>query len=214
MRWWTFLPFLTLFFGCVGSPDFITMRSAGVQITSGDVLGSGSVVSSSAILTADHVVKGQSDFTVTFADGTKGQADILAEFPDQDIALLKLRDTTKIQPSEISCRAPVLGEQVVAVGTPLGLQNIVMPGTVASTDNIDGQGVIPGTVLLIMPLNHGNSGGGVYDANGKIIGVADVMITAELQSHPKSPSITSESGISGMISSAAFCENVLPYLAR
>jgi len=133
--------------------------------------GSGFIISSDGkIVTNYHVIDGATSGKVTLNDGTK--YDIISvlgyakpkELTDKDLAVIKINasnlpvcnlgDSDKVQ----------VGESVVAIGSPLGLPNVVSNGIVSK---IWAEGVIQ----ITAPISHGNSGGPLFNMYGEVIGI-------------------------------------------
>jgi putative serine protease PepD len=152
----------------------------------GQGIGTGFVVSKDGyILTNAHVVSesGQaaSQVTVTFkssgSNGTQIPATIVGADESSDVALLK------IDPSQAPALVPVplgdsskvqVGEQVVAIGNPLGLDFSLSSGVVSATDRSlqsPNGATITGGIQTDAAINPGNSGGPLFDANGDVIGI-------------------------------------------
>jgi S1-C subfamily serine protease len=145
-----------------------------VVVRAGDELGTGVIVADDGtILTANHVVAGAKDISVTFADGTKSRAVVASSNPQQDIAALTpaaLPGT--LVPATLGGGADV-GAHVVAIGNPLGLAYSVSSGVVSglnrTADTNDGR--YPGLIQFDASVNPGSSGGPLLDAHGLVIGI-------------------------------------------
>jgi S1-C subfamily serine protease len=137
-------------------------------------LGTGVIVADDGtILTADHVIAGGGPVTVTFADGTTTEANVVGTAPKLDIAtLIPARLPQIVVPATLGGSADV-GAPVVAIGNPLGLTDSVSAGVIsgldrtADTDN----GKFSGLIQFDASVNPGSSGGPLLDARGLIIGV-------------------------------------------
>jgi putative serine protease PepD len=164
-----------------GTTDMYGQTSGG-----GQGIGTGFVVSKDGyILTNAHVVSesGQAagQVTVVFkssgAQGTQIPATIVGADESSDVALLK------IDPSQAPALVPVslgdsskvgVGEQVVAIGNPLGLDFSLSSGVVSATDRSlqsPNGATITGGIQTDAAINPGNSGGPLFDANGNVIGI-------------------------------------------
>ena len=143
------------------------------QVESG--AGSGVIISSDGyILTCAHVVSGASNITVTIGD-TDYPATLVGEDSTSDIAVLKI-DATGLTPAVIGDSDKLaVGETTVAVGNPRGtLSNTVTQGIVSALNRQvtveDNDMTLIQTDTSISP---GNSGGGLFNANGELIGVVN-----------------------------------------
>jgi putative serine protease PepD len=145
-----------------------------VVVRAGDALGTGVIVADDGtILTANHVVAGAKTVSVTFADGTKSRALVVAADPQQDIAALTpaaLPGT--VVPATLGGAADV-GARVVAIGNPLGLAYSVSSGVISAlnrtADTNDGN--YSGLIQFDASINPGSSGGPLLDAHGLVIGI-------------------------------------------
>jgi S1-C subfamily serine protease len=138
-------------------------------------LGSGIVFDANGdIVTNAHVVGGSSTFTVTLADGRQFQGKLVGTFAANDIAVIKI-DAPNLQPATFADSSKlVVGEIVVAVGNPLGLQTSVTQGIVSAlgrTVTEPGGVTLPGTIQTSAAINPGNSGGALVDVNGDVVGI-------------------------------------------
>ncbi|MQB00679.1 MAG: trypsin-like serine protease [Actinobacteria bacterium] len=158
------------------SAQFEQSRSQSVRIEvyygDGDEtggLGSGVIVANEGrlVLTAKHVTEGAQKIVVALDDRTKYEGTVVWAAKDADLALIKLKGCGKL-PEEPTLRVrtdPQLGEPIYVIGNPLGVHAILTQGHVAS-ERIDG-----GDLFVDVSIAPGNSGGGVFDANGKLIGI-------------------------------------------
>jgi len=158
----------------------------GQQTGGGQALGTGFVVSTDGyILTNAHVVSesGQAVSTVTVifkgdgSQGTQVEGTVLGADESTDVALIK------VDPSQTPGLVPIplgdsskatVGEAVVAIGNPLGLDFSLSSGVVSATDRElqSPNGVtITGGIQTDAAINPGNSGGPLIDANGRVIGI-------------------------------------------
>ena len=139
------------------APSVVIVRTA-----SG--LGSGVVVANNGtILTADHVVAGAANITVTFADGTSTTATVTSADPKKDIAeLIPAALPQVVVPATLGGGAGV-GAAVVAIGNPLGLTDSVTADTDA--------GKRSGLIQFDASVNPGSSGGPLLDVRGLVIGI-------------------------------------------
>ena len=128
------------------------------------------------IVTNDHVVDGATSVKVTFADGSTYDATVVGTDPSTDLAVLKVdAPSSKLQPLELADSDNVaVGDGVVAIGSPFGLENTLTTGVVSALDRtIDGTNgySIPGAIQTDAAINHGNSGGVLLNMQGQVIGV-------------------------------------------
>jgi putative serine protease PepD len=170
-------------------PSVVKINVKGAQ---GEGSGSGIIISSDGeILTNNHVaeVAGQGgEMSVNFNDGSAKKATIVGTDPLTDLAVIKAEGVSGLQPATIGRSTQVdVGENVVAIGSPFGLQATVTSGIVSalnrpvSVGNESGQSGQDTTYPAIQTdaaINPGNSGGPLVDLNGDVIGINSSIRTA------------------------------------
>jgi S1-C subfamily serine protease len=153
--------------------------------TQGTATGTGFVVSKDGyIVTNDHVVEGhQGDVTVTFNDDKSVQGEVVGVDPSNDIALVKVdkddHDLTTLPLGKSS--AVAVGDPVVAIGNPFGLNQTVTTGIVSAlqrTITAPNNFSIDNVIQTDAAINPGNSGGPLIDGNGAVIGVNSQIATS------------------------------------
>ncbi|WP_426509931.1 trypsin-like peptidase domain-containing protein [Dactylosporangium sp. McL0621] len=167
-------------------PSVVTIS---VRVGNGTSLGSGFVVSGDGhVITNNHVVEGSAGTaTVRFSDSTVAGATVVGTDPESDIAVLKI-DTNglpegKLAPVEFGNSDSVqVGDPVVAVGAPLGLTSTVTYGVVSYLDrpirtSEGGTARYYSAIQTDAAVNQGNSGGPLFDAAGRVIGINSVIGT-------------------------------------
>ncbi len=145
---------------------------------SGGGTGSGVVIRADGyILTNNHVVEGaDGTVQVMFSDGQVQDAKIVGTSPDYDLAVVQV-DRTDVTPLVLGdSDAMVVGDPVVAVGSPLGLESTVTTGIVSALDRpvTTGTGEAPAYMAAIQTdaaINPGNSGGPLLNMSGEVIGI-------------------------------------------
>jgi len=136
-------------------------------------VGSGFIVDAAGlIVTSHHVVKDADSVTVTLQDGRKLEAQVVGVDPKTDLALLEVDVGESLPAVEFgdSDRTRV-GDWVVAVGNPFGLGGTVTAGIVSSRGRDIGSGPYDDFLQIDAPINRGNSGGPLFDRNGRVVGV-------------------------------------------
>ena len=161
----------------------IVSTSAGTQNPFGQSQGNSSSEgtgwvydSSGHIVTNEHVVDGASNVKVTFSDGSTATATVVGKDTSTDIAVLKVNvDSSRLFPLTLANSSNVaVGEPVVAIGNPFGLQGTVTSGIVSALDReiqAPNNEPIEGAIQTDAAINHGNSGGPLFDMAGNVIGI-------------------------------------------
>ncbi len=140
-------------------------------------LGSGFLIDRDGhILTNAHVVDDSEDITVTFSDGTEEEASILGLDKSTDLAVLKIGSVPEgVRPVPLgSSGGLVVGQEVVAIGNPYGLERTATTGIVSALERtIESPNgfTIQNTIQTDAAINQGNSGGPLFDRAGRVIGM-------------------------------------------
>src|SRR4029077_4364023 len=150
---------------------------------SSSALGTGFVYDTKGnIVTNEHVVSGATSVTVKFQDGSSLKGTVVGPDPRPDLAVVHVNaPASKLTPLALADSSKVaVGDGVVAIGNPFGLDGTVTSGIVsavgreiASPDDTP----IEGAIQTDAAINHGNSGGPLLNLRGKVIGV-----TSQIQS--------------------------------
>jgi serine protease Do len=143
-------------------------------------LGSGFFIDErGTIVTNHHVIAGAEEITVRTSDGRDLTAEIIGSDEPTDIAVLRVRGGGRFQfvTFEDSSRLRV-GDWVVAVGNPFGLDGTATAGIVSAIGRRDaGSSAYVDYVQIDAPINRGNSGGPTFDLNGNVIGVNSAIFS-------------------------------------
>jgi serine protease Do len=134
--------------------------------------GSGFIVNPAGyIVTNSHVVEGATDIRVKIDDGRELAARAVGRDPKTDLALLKVEATgLPVIPLGDSSALQV-GEPVMAIGNPFGLERTVTTGIVSATGRVIGQGPYDDFIQTDASINPGNSGGPLINARGQAVGI-------------------------------------------
>jgi serine protease Do len=141
-------------------------------------LGSGFIISEDGyILTNDHVVNGADEVIVKLSDGRTFDAVIKGQDEKLDLALLKIDTGEDLPVAELgdSDRLQV-GQWVMAIGNPFGLEQTVTAGIVSAKGRVIGAGPYDDFIQTDASINPGNSGGPLFDADGKVVGINTAII--------------------------------------
>lgn len=166
--------------------DRVLPAVVSIEVTFGDLGGTGSgvvVEEDGYILTNNHVISGAVDnqdstIRVVFSDSSASAARIVGRDPASDLAVLKVEKPGLAVATLGSSQDVVVGDPVVAIGSPLGLAGTVTTGIVSALDRpvrLAGQGTDTEAVISAVQtdaaVNPGNSGGALVDASGAVIGI-------------------------------------------
>ena len=138
------------------------------------------------VVTNDHVVTGAINVTVTFADGNSYEATILGTDLKADLAVLSVANipASAVGLSLTSSNTLSVGDPVIAVGSPYGLQGTLTTGVISalgrtiieSDDTGRTTQYIPDTIQTSTPINSGNSGGPLLNYAGNVVGMTTAGI--------------------------------------
>src|SRR2546427_1980395 len=135
-------------------------------------MGSGFVINPNGhILTNNHVVDGTTEITVKLSDGRELTAKVVGRDPKTDLALLKVEATGLPTIALGDSSELKVGEPVMAIGNPFGLEQTVTTGIVSATGRVIGQGPYDDFIQTDASINPGNSGGPLINARGQAIGI-------------------------------------------
>jgi serine protease Do len=133
--------------------------------------GSGFFISGDGyIVTNDHVVDHATEVTVTTSEGKSMPAKVIGIDSKTDLALLKAQGND-FPYVTFAPHSPRVGDWVIAVGNPFGLGGTVTAGIVSARGRDIGSGPYDDFLQIDAPVNHGNSGGPTFNAEGEVVGV-------------------------------------------
>ncbi len=146
-------------------------------------MGSGIIVSADGfILTNNHVIDGATRVEVTLADNTKYRAKVVGADPATDLAVLKVDGSAFTFATLGDSDAVRVGEWVVAIGNPFGLNQTVTAGIVSAKNRVqNGPGQLQDVqfqdfIQTDAAINRGNSGGPLVNLRGQVIGINSAII--------------------------------------
>ncbi|OUM44959.1 S1C family serine protease [Arthrobacter sedimenti] len=163
-------------------PDIVdTVQPSVVTIFTEDGLGSGVIYTEDGlVLTNEHVIRGNEDVEVAFADGQRVSGTVEAADAVSDLALVRA-DRTDLPAATFQSGLPRIGELAVVIGSPLGFENTATSGIISGLHR-----EIPGSASTSQSLvdliqtdaaiSPGNSGGAVVNGRGEIIGISEAYI--------------------------------------
>jgi S1-C subfamily serine protease len=168
---------------------YIEVESVNANGSRDKGLGTGVIFNDFAdILTSLHVVSDARDIQVTFADGSKSSAFVLASSPENDIAVLRAVEPPLLfVPATLGSPGSMqVGDDVYVVGNPFGLYSSMSSGVISGFDRVfrpkDSDLTIEGLIQFDAAANPGNSGGPLLNRNGHVIGIVTGIITPTDQS--------------------------------
>jgi S1-C subfamily serine protease len=145
--------------------------------------GSGVVISDDGlVLTNAHVIAAATTMQVTLSDGRSVAADLVGSLPDDDVALIRLRDASGLTPADLGNSADVrVGDDVVAIGNALNLGGppSVTEGIISAKDRTiqAEKSTLRNLIQTDAAINPGNSGGPLLDAAGEVVGINTAIIS-------------------------------------
>lgn len=182
-----------------------------VMIMTNTGQGSGVIIGDSYVLTNLHVMQDATSGVVITDDGTKVDIQGVAVHDENsDLALIKTKQGLNKSPAAIGSPQEVeKGDPVVAIGSPLGMQNTVSEGLISNIGFEDGVEYFQ----MSAPIDHGSSGGGLFNEYGELIGITTSGIDdsgADLNYAVSAANIRSLLGKQIDESKIAFLESSLP----
>jgi S1-C subfamily serine protease len=190
---------------CVaGPPDVELLNRSTVLVEHAQGHGTGTIVGPNAVLTAYHVVQ-ESPLEVTFFAGPAATGKVVWQNAILDLALIEVEVPDGYPVPEWSCADLHAGQHLVAVGHPIQSRWVAVGGYLPDSE---GFGDI-GLVSLGFPIGLGTSGGPVFDADGRVVGVA-LAILAERSSADALYNRYQDTGIGLMLPATAFCNAIVP----
>ncbi|MEM4303471.1 MAG: trypsin-like peptidase domain-containing protein [Candidatus Caldarchaeum sp.] len=148
-----------------------------VSSQAGSAIGSGFAYDTEGhIVTNNHVVGGGTVFRVVFSDGSMFTAKVVGTDVDSDLAVLKIDNPPQgLKPLKLGDSSALkIGEEVIAIGNPFGLEGTLTTGVVSQKGRLlpTGRGFsIPGVIQTDAAINPGNSGGPLLNLRGEVVGV-------------------------------------------
>jgi S1-C subfamily serine protease len=176
--------------GLTADNIYADVVKAVVQISDGkNIVGSGFIYDhENHVVTAQHVIRGITEIYVIFYDGMVSPASIINSSRYHDVALLELERPTTIGPLLMSDSKNVsVGDDVLVIGHPFGETNSLTVGVVSQVNRLENIGRerqeaqwVCNLIQFDAPVNPGNSGGPLFNANGKVIGMVVARVNPYL----------------------------------
>jgi len=142
-------------------------------------LGSGFVISEDGIIvTNNHVIAKADEITVNFNDGSKLPAELIGFDEKTDVAVLKVEPEEPLKALEFGDSESLrVGDWVLAIGNPFGLGGTVTAGIVSARNRDINAGPYDSFIQTDASINRGNSGGPLFDMDGKVVGINTAIIS-------------------------------------
>ncbi|GAB2614448.1 S1C family serine protease [Pseudactinotalea suaedae] len=178
-----------------GSPDWEAVAAAArpsvvaidVRAAQGEAAGSGVILDSEGhVLTNNHVVEGATSAQVMLWDGRLYEARVVGTDPTTDLAVLQIAEPPEdLTPATLGTSGDLgVGESVMAVGNPLGLDSTVTTGIISALDRpvaassqSSSSTSVTNAIQIDAAINPGNSGGPLFDEQGLVIGITSSIAT-------------------------------------
>jgi serine protease Do len=155
-------------FGIPGMPDNMPHGRGGVMLGQG----SGFFISPDGYaVTNNHVVEHAENVQVTTDDGRDFKAKVIGTDPRTDLALIKVDSSGSFPYVQLADKVPRIGDWVLAIGNPFGLNSTVTAGIVSARGRDINSSPYDDFLQIDAPVNRGNSGGPAFDVEGKVVGV-------------------------------------------
>jgi S1-C subfamily serine protease len=148
-----------------------------VQTAQGSATGSGVIIDKRGyIVTNNHVVNGAQSIEVVLSDGSKQTAQLTGTDQTDDLAVVKITPPANMVVAKLGDSSKlVVGQDVLAIGNPLGITQTVTNGIISALGRSVDEGqngvVIPNAIQTDAPINPGNSGGALVNMQGELIGI-------------------------------------------
>lgn len=155
--------------------------------------GSGVIVGPATVITAAHVAGNETTMQVEFDNGEIREG--LVTYIDQslDMAVVAVPVPDAYKPAGLACREPLWGEQVAAVGNPLGMRRVLSVGVVATLERLFSY-IVPVDIAV----TNGSSGGALFDTEGNVLGLIITMSVGRY----------GQTGFAGFTPAVGWCDKV------
>jgi serine protease Do len=159
--------------------EFFERRGEQPQRRQERALGSGFIIDSSGyIVTNHHVIEGADEITVLLHDGTSLVAEVIGSDEKTDLAILKVANGKPLPAAEWGDSDKTrIGDWVIAIGNPFGLGGTVTAGIVSARERDIRAGPYDDFIQTDAAINKGNSGGPMFNLDGRVIGINSVIIS-------------------------------------
>jgi serine protease Do len=141
-------------------------------------LGSGFIITSDGyIFTNNHVIEQADKIIVKLSDGKEYEAKVIGKDAKTDLALIKIKPAGSLPVAETGDSDKLrVGDWVMAIGNPFGLEQTVTAGIVSAKGRVIGAGPYDNFIQTDASINPGNSGGPLFNMEGKVIGINTAIV--------------------------------------
>ena len=142
-------------------------------------LGSGFIISKDGyILTNTHVVENATEIKVSLSDEKVYEAEVVGRDPKTDIALIKIKANGDLPAVSLGNSEELeVGDWVIAIGNPFGLDQTVTAGIVSAKGRVIGAGPYDNFIQTDASINPGNSGGPLFNTKGEVVGINTMIFS-------------------------------------
>jgi serine protease Do len=143
-------------------------------------LGSGFIIDKAGyVVTNNHVIEGADQIKVKLDDESEFDAQVIGRDPSTDIALLKLKPDHDLPVAKLGDSGNLkVGQWVVAIGSPFGLERTVTAGIVSAKGRVIGSGPYDDFIQTDASINPGNSGGPLINMQGEVVGINTAIVAS------------------------------------
>ncbi len=143
-------------------------------------LGSGFIIDEKGyIVTNNHVIENADKIKVKLKNGEEFEAEIVGRDPNTDLALIKITSSNSLPVVALGDSNDLkVGQWVVAIGSPFGLEHTVTAGIVSAKGRVIGSGPYDDFIQTDASINPGNSGGPLLNMQGKVVGINTAIVAS------------------------------------
>jgi serine protease Do len=143
-------------------------------------VGSGFIIDKSGfVVTNNHVIENADKIVVKLNDDNEFDAEVVGRDPNTDIALLKVKSDSDLPFIKLGDSDKLkIGQWVVAIGSPFGLERTVTAGIVSAKGRVIGSGPYDDFIQTDASINPGNSGGPLLNMDGEVVGINTAIIAS------------------------------------
>ena len=193
--------------GCATPSTIAPHLTSLVRVNTAGGHGSGVYIGNDIVITAAHVVKGETTVNLLSESRYVQSGAVLWASAEYDIAAIKVSNGGQYRAASLICSVPRVGESITAAGSPLDEDFLYIPGTVAGTERRTGPwaSVVPAS----LPITSGNSGGPVFDSYDNVVGIVVGGMTSMLARTVNPTTLAdfdrSQTGISYVVPASTVC---------